>query len=144
MTAFDEIRRAVRSDAEEIAGFDHAASESSARREFIGRSIDADICFVAVRDGRVVAYGVLEDAFFGYNLVAMLYVAERSRRRGVGAALLRHMERESRTPKLFVTTNASNAPMRSLLARLGFEPSGVIENLDEGDAELVFFKPVSR
>jgi hypothetical protein len=30
--------------------------------------------------------------------------------------------------------------MRSLLTKLGFEPSGIIENLDDGDPELVFFK----
>jgi len=54
--------------------------------------------------------------------------------------LVRHVEQECRTPKLFTSTNESNAPMRALLAKLGFSPSGVIENLDEGDPELVFFK----
>jgi len=30
--------------------------------------------------------------------------------------------------------------MRALLAKAGFEPSGLIENLDPGDPELVFVK----
>ena len=32
--------------------------------------------------------------------------------------------------------------MQSLLSKLGFALSGVIENLDEGDPELVYFKRV--
>jgi hypothetical protein len=30
--------------------------------------------------------------------------------------------------------------MQSLLAKLGYVPSGIIYNLDEGDPELVYFK----
>ena len=140
MKAFEEIRLASQPDARGIIGLDDLAAATPARREFIERSIDAGRCFVAVRGGRAMAYGVLEDTFFGNSLVSMLYVAEGVRRRGIGAALMGHMEGACRTPKLFVTTNQSNAPMRSLLTRLGFEPSGLIENLDEGDPELVFYK----
>jgi hypothetical protein len=39
-------------------------------------------------------------------------------------------------PKLFTSTN------ESLLREQGFEASGVIHNLDEGDPELVFFQQV--
>ena len=57
--------------------------------------------------------------------------------------MLRAIERRCRTPKLFISTNESNAAMRALLAKVGFRPSGVIENLDVGDRELVFFKAIS-
>ena len=60
-------------------------------------------------------------------------------RREVGA-LLRHMELCCRTPKLFTSTNQSNLSMQSLLAKLGYESSGLIHNLDEGDPEIVYFK----
>ncbi len=40
--------------------------------------------------------------------------------------------------KLWTSTNESNVAMRNLLVRLGFIPSGQIDNLDEGDLELVF------
>ena len=36
----------------------------------------------------------------------------------------------------------SNFPMQRLLATLGFDRSGFIENLDEGDPELVYFKRI--
>jgi GNAT superfamily N-acetyltransferase len=133
-------RQALPSDAEAIAGFDHIAATSPARREFIRRSVEAGHCLVAVGDGRVVGYAVLEYTFYDNGWMSMLYVAEPSRRRGFGAALVARVERECRTPKLFTSTNESNTRMRALLTKLGFRPSGVIENLDEGDPELVFFK----
>jgi hypothetical protein len=34
--------------------------------------------------------------------------------------------------------------MRSLLSDEGFEVSGIIHNLDEGDPELVFFRRLPR
>ena len=131
------IRPALPADAAEIVGFDHIAALSPARRDFIQRSVEAGRCFVAADGGRVVGYAVLEYTFYDNGWVAMLYVAEGFRRRGVGAALVRRLERECRTPKLFTSTNESNTRMRALLAKLGFRPSGVIENLDEGDPELV-------
>nr|WP_207930214.1 hypothetical protein [Pseudomonas aeruginosa] len=42
--------------------------------------------------------------------------------------------------ELFTSCNRSNLPMRRLLEREGFQPSGVIDNLDEGDPELVFVR----
>jgi hypothetical protein len=34
----------------------------------------------------------------------------------------------------------SNTPMRELLSQLGYQSSGVVENLDPGDPELIFMK----
>ena len=138
------IRLATAADAEVLIGFDHLASEGSARRAFIRRSIDAGRCFVALSGahGPPVAYGVLEYTFYDNGFVAMLYVAAPHRGRGFGGALLRHLESRCRTPKLFTSTNQSNMPMQRLLHKHPYTPSGVIENLDEGDPELVFFKQI--
>ena len=57
---------------------------------------------------------------------------------------MRHMESLCRTPKLFTSTNLSNLRMQSLLAKLDYELSGVIHNLDEGDPEIVYFKRVGE
>ncbi len=56
-------------------------------------------------------------------------------RKGAGreSVLLRHLERTCRTPKLFTSTNESNAPMQALMSSLGYEPSGVVHHLDEND-----------
>jgi|SRR5688572_22226362 len=134
------IRPAVESDIEGLWKLDHIAQREEERREFIRCEVAAGDCFVAVIDEMVVGYGVLNYTFHHNGCIDMLYIHSDYRRCGIGTALLRHMELRCRTPKLFTSTNQSNLGMQSLLAKLGYEPSGVIHNLDEGDPELVYFK----
>ena len=98
-------------------------------------------CFVAEQvGGPITAYGVMRDTFFHQSFIETIYVCPDFRRCGLGAALLRHMEKGCATPKLFTSTNRSNTAMRALLARENFRESGLIDNLDEGDPEVVYFK----
>ncbi len=123
-----------------LCSLDLIAREENERREFIRREVASGTCFVAVADEEVIGYGVLNYTFYYNGCIDMLYVHSDYRRRGAGAALLRHMESLCQTPKLFTSTNLSNLRMQSLLARLEYELSGVIHNLDEGDPEIVYFK----
>ena len=135
------IRPAVENDIEALCALDLIAHQESGRREFIRREVVSGNCFVAVADGTVIGYGVLNYTFFSTNgCIDMLYTHSEHRRRGAGEALMRHMESLCRTPKLFTSTNLSNLRMQSLLAKLEYELSGVIHNLDEGDPEIVYFK----
>jgi ribosomal protein S18 acetylase RimI-like enzyme len=134
------IRPAVANDIEALCSLDLIARRESERREFIRREVVSGNCFVAVVDETVAGYGVLNYTFHHNGCIDMLYVHSDFRRRGAGAALVRHMESLCRTPKLFTSTNLSNLRMQSLLAELGYELSGVIHNLDEGDPEIVYFK----
>ncbi len=47
-----------------------------------------------------------------------------------------HIAQQDKQP----STNLSNLPMQSLLAKLGYTLSGVIHHLDEDDPELVYVK----
>ncbi|HEX8353770.1 MAG TPA: GNAT family N-acetyltransferase, partial [Pyrinomonadaceae bacterium] len=123
-----------------LCSLDLIARRESGRREFIRREVVAGNCHVAVAGETVVGYGVLNYTFYHNGCIEMLYVHSEHRRRGAGAALLAHMESLCRTPKLFTSTNLSNLPMQSLLAKSGYELSGVIHNLDEGDPEIVYLK----
>ncbi len=134
------IRPANEGDVEALCALDLVARGEGGRREFIKDSVAAGTCHVAVAGGEVVGYGVLNYGFYREGFVEMLYVHAGHRRRGAGAALLRALEGLCRTPKLFTSTNLSNLPMQALLNRLGYTLSGVINNLDEGDPELVYFK----
>ena len=138
------IRLAEAADVNPLIALHRAPRHDSDRAPFIRRSIAGRSCYVAVDEGLPVGYAVLEYSFYENGFVAVLYVHSTYRRRGVGEALMRHLETVCRTPKLFTSTNQSNTVMQSLLAKLDYVPSGVIHNLDEGDAELVYFKRLKR
>jgi ribosomal protein S18 acetylase RimI-like enzyme len=79
--------------------------------------------------------------FFDSFFIKLVAVAEAERRAGVGTAMIEHLiDLIPPGEKLWTSTNESNAPMRALLPRLGFIESGRIDNLDEGDPELVFVR----
>ena len=135
-----ELRIATIKDADAIIAFDLVVVSEPARAQFIHDQIKSSACYVAVIDAKVVAYAVLNYKFYDNGWIEMLYVHPQFRRQEIGSALIRHLINECRTPKLFTSTNQSNYPMQQLLATLGFDRSGFIENLDEGDPELVYFK----
>lgn len=138
------IRPAVASDVESICAFDPIAqTDDGRRRRFIERAIAGGECFVVLVETQVVAYSVLDYSFYEQGFIAMLYVAARWRRQHYGHMLLLHMETRCRTNKIFTSTNLSNLEMQALLAKRGYQLSGVIHNLDERDPELVYFKPLT-
>ncbi|MGB3295635.1 MAG: GNAT family N-acetyltransferase [Phormidesmis sp.] len=135
-----ELRIGQIRDADAIIAFDHVAACEPARVQSVHDYIESSACYVAVIDAKVVAYAVLNYKFYDNGWIEMLYVHPQFRRQGIGSALIRHLINACRTPKLFTSTNQSNFSMQRLLAALEFDRSGFIENLDEGDPELVYFK----
>jgi len=135
-----QIRPAARDDLEELVAADGAARGDPGRRDFLRTAIADGNALVAIASGVIAGYAVLDHSFYGNAFLALLVVRADSRRRGFGTALLRAAEARARTPKLFTSTNASNAPMQALLGAAGYERSGVIENLDSGDPELVYVR----
>lgn len=139
-----DIRVAATTDLDTIIQLDPIAQREPTRVEFIRRSLLSECCLVAVADGRIVAYGVLDYSFFNHAYISMLYVEPHIRRRGIGSALIRRMEAASKDQKLFTSTNESNKPMQALLDQFGYERSGIVENLDEADPELIYFKELGK
>ena len=135
-----EIRKATQADIDAIVTVDHAAAHDENRRWRIREWVSGASAFVAIVDDAVAGYAVLEYTFFSQGFISMLIVAETSRRKGVGTALVSHLEAICKTGKLFTSTNESNEPMRALMQTMSYEPSGVVYNLDDGDPELFFFK----
>jgi len=135
-----KISKAKKSDIEAIISVDHVAAHDENRRRHICEWVSGDSTIVAVVDDAVVGYAVLEYTFFSQGFISMLIVAEASRRKGVGTALVSHLEEICKTGKLFTSTNESNKPMQALMQSMSYEPSGVVHNLDDGDPELFYFK----
>jgi GNAT superfamily N-acetyltransferase len=131
------IRPARAGDAPFLVALDSFASPDNGRAADIARWIAAGQCFCATDEGRPVGYGVLTNHFFGQPMLELVVVAQAERRKGIGAALIRHAMTVSR-PVLWSSTNKSNLGMQALLECLGFRRSGIVEGLDEGDPELIY------
>ena len=98
---------------------------------------------VAVERGEIVGFlAVKPGHFYQRDFIDLLFVAPRWRRQGIGRALMQAALRNASTSRVFVSTNESNTPMRQLLRSEGWNPSGVLTGLDEGDPEHVFFHDV--
>ena len=106
----------------------------------IRAAIDAGHFHVA-RFGGAHAGGMIADrGFFQRGFVWLIWVEEPFRRNGVASALMRHAEETCPSDDLFTSTNQSNIPAQRLFEKLGYTKTGIIENLDEGDPEIFYFK----
>ena len=137
------IRPATTDDFTEICAIDHLGQDSE-RQAYLRHSIQQEQCHVAVIDGVIVGYVILEYSFFGLGFVALLYIHPAHRRSGIGTLLIQHAEDICTTEKLFTSTNLTNHPMQNLLASRHYKLSGVIHDLDEGDPELFYVKFLSQ
>ena len=133
------IRIATAQDHAALVALDSLARQEPRRAGQIAYWLRHYRCLVAEIQGQVVAYAVTHRHFFGCAFIEMLMVAGNQRRLGVAGALLAWIQADCAGHKLFTSSNRSNAPMRRLLERQGFVESGVIEHLDDGDPELVYF-----
>jgi GNAT superfamily N-acetyltransferase len=139
------VRLATLDDLDRLLSLDQIASREPTRALTVRHGIEAGACWVADDGSTLAGYVLLRrKAFFGFDFVELLYVEQRARRRGVGRALIEQAERECTTAKLFTSTNESNAAMRGLVTRLGYQWSGVIYNLDKDDPEFIFVKLLPR
>ena len=138
------IRKAEPSDLAALVRCDAFATSSVHREEALQLAINQRSCLLVESDSELIGFIVVEHNFFGNGFIPLVCVAPQFQRRGIGLRLLAAAEEHCRTPKLFTSTNASNAAAQGLFARGGFVHSGTIENLDPGDPELVYFKLVGK
>ncbi len=132
------IRQATVKDLDSVLSFDHVAQRDVARIAFVRDGIERGSCLVAERDGLVVGFLIL-GRLFGHDFIDLVYVDEGARRTGVGTALIAFTGATCGS-KPFTSTNLSNKPMQSLLEGRGYVLSGYIDNLDEGDPELIYVR----
>jgi len=138
------LRLAKPADIGALMDLDPVSVTDTRRAPFIGQATRSRACHVMESDGRLIGYGVLTHNFYQYGFVELLYVHPDFRRKHLATRLMRHFEGLCATEKLFTSTNKSNIPAQQLFTALGYERSGVIENLDEGDPELVYVKRLTR
>ncbi len=110
------------------------------RKDTICHAIDEGNCYIAVQDGIIKGFALMDYTFFDNAFIELLIVAGKYRRCGIGSVLMNNLFSVCKTEKLFTSTNESNKPMQNLLLKSGFTFCGKIDALDEGDPELFFVR----
>ncbi|MCS4293211.1 ribosomal protein S18 acetylase RimI-like enzyme [Comamonas sp. BIGb0152] len=134
------FRPAVEADLPQLYECDPYSKAHESRRLELRHMVQQGACILAFVDGQALGFAVLEYSFFGHGFISLVCVAVEHRGKGVALSLLMELTQRCVTQKLFTSTNASNASAQSLFSRAGFMRSGSVENLDQGDLELIFFK----
>ena len=134
------IERASSEDFEHICALDETVHAGAPRRRFIGEACAQGRVAVARVDEMIRGFVIFDESFFDQFFVRLLVVHPDFRRSGIATALMRAAELDCQCEKMFTSTNQSNIPMQRLCDRLGFVKSGFVENLDEGDPELIYVK----
>jgi ribosomal protein S18 acetylase RimI-like enzyme len=140
--AKEGVRRAIMSDLPGLMILDQrTAGRDSQRVADLRRHIEVGELHIHVGPNGVDGYFVVGPRrFFGRDFVEFLFVAPAVRRSGLGTHLLCAALDLEGTPQVFTSTNQSNTLMRDLLTQADWQPSGLLEGLDDGDPELVFFR----
>lgn len=109
---------------------------------FIKSHLERHHLIVADAEEAIVGFLAYRTDWFRCTLVSLVVVREDFRRRGIAREFFRAVEAISPSPRLFSSTEETNAVSIRMHAALGFAPSGHIDNLPQGARELVFYKRI--
>jgi len=109
---------------------------------FIKSHLERHHLIVADADESVIGFLAYRIDWFQCTFVSLVVVREDFRRRGIAREMFKAVEAMSPTPRLFSSTEETNAVSIRMHAALGFTPSGHIDNLPQGSRELVFYRRI--
>jgi GNAT superfamily N-acetyltransferase len=109
---------------------------------FITSHFEHHQLMVAEDDGRIVGFLAYRTDWFQCTFVTLVVVHEDWRRRGIAREFFKTVEAVSLSPRVFSSTEETNAVSIRMHTGLGFAPSGHIDNLPQGTRELLFYKRV--
>jgi len=134
----ENVTKASIDDLGSIVHIDMDVIGNDSRRNYIKHAIDAGNCIITKEDNSISGFLTYDTNFFDCTFLSLIIVSPVKRRRGHASSLISYMLRHSPTQKIFSSTNESNESMQKVFKANGFIRSGIIENLDEGDPELIF------
>ncbi len=99
--------------------------------------------FVAERDGVPVGFVRIEYLWSVVPYIALIHVIEQQRARGVGKALLAHLEqvlRDAGHSTLLSSSQVDEPEPQAWHRHVGFSECGIIHGINEGGVGEVFFR----
>ena len=137
-----EIRSPQPSDVDALMALATAVIGPERAGPFVRSHLDRHHLLVADAGGKVVGMLAYRTDWFQCTFVTLVSVREDHRKRGVARALYQAVEGMSPSPRLFSSTEETNAAAIQLHTALGFHASGHIDNLPQGYRELLFYKRI--
>ena len=138
-----KMKTVVKADIEDlnkVVNIDSEVIGNTSRRNYLEKSIELGHCIIAKEDNDIVGFLIYDTNFFECTFISLVIVSPSNRRKGYASLLMDYMMSSSPTDKVFSSTNRSNISMQRLFDANGFIRSGIVENLDEGDPEIIYFK----
>lgn len=111
--------------------------------EVIKRKVEQREIIVAERAGRLVGYLRFEYLWSVVPYVALIWVVEDQRQRGIGRAMLRYLEnvlRQQGHTALYSSSQANEPEPQAWHRHVGFKECGFITGINEGGIGEVFFR----
>ena len=109
---------------------------------FIRSHLERHHLIVAEGLGEVVGFLAYRIDWFQCTFVSLVVVRDDFRRKGIAREFFKSVEAVSPTPRLYSSTEETNAVSIQMHRALGFQPSGHIDNLPQGVRELLFYKRI--
>jgi len=135
-----EIRAPEPADLETMMGLSAEVLGPHRAGPFVRSHLDRHHVLVAEEDTQVIGLLAFRTDWFQCTFVSLVAVQKDFRRRGVARALYQRVEDISPSPRVFSSTEETNAISIQMHRGLGFTPSGHIDNLPQGYRELLFYK----
>ncbi|HFJ9441543.1 MULTISPECIES: GNAT family N-acetyltransferase [Bacillus] len=133
------VTKASINDLDAILHIDIDVIGNDSRRDYIKETINEGRCVIVKEDNSISGFLTYDTNFFDCTFLSLIIVLPTKRRRGYARSLISYMLSHSPTQKIFSSTNKSNESMQKVFHSSGFIRSGMIENLDEGDPEIIFY-----
>ncbi|MGD6874275.1 GNAT family N-acetyltransferase [Sutcliffiella horikoshii] len=127
-------------DLDKIMNIDCEVIGNKSRRDYIENAIELGHCIIAKNEDDIEGFLIYDINFFECSFISLIIVSPSNRRKGNASLLMDYMMSISPTTKVFSSTNRSNISMQDVFHANGFIESGIVENLDEGDPEIIYFK----
>jgi hypothetical protein len=136
----DSLVKSQLNDLDEIVKIDRDVIGNDSRQKHIKKAIEENRCIAIKNEFSFVGFLIFDTHFFDCSFISLIIVKATERRKGYATSLMKYFISISPTKKVFTSTNQSNKRMQEVLKANGFMQSGIVENLDEEDPEIIYFK----